>query len=283
MHDYLDQHPDIWMSSVKEPRFLSTDIEDHIRSRVIDASQYFGLFEGGREARYRGESSVYYLYSDVACRRIGELSNDPRIIIMIRNPVDFIQSIHGQFCYSLNETEWDITKALELERERAAGRHIPPEAHTPLGLQYRKMAHFADRIEHYFKAFGRDRVHVIVFDDLKNDSMATFHRLLDFLQLPRIDPSIEAKNRATDRPSKNIVSGRLIKRLPGGYWLAKRVPKPLFVTVRWMLDRIFGRSDMSTQAMPAALRAQLTEEFRDEVERLGELIGRDLSHWSKLD
>jgi len=282
MHDYLAQHPDSYMSAVKEPRFLSTDIKDRFHARVTDERRYFDLFLAGEGHRYRGESSVWYLYSDVACERIAELADDPRIIVMIRNPVDFIESIHGQFCYSLNETERDIEKALALEPARAAGRRVPPETHTPLGLQYRRIAHFANRIEHYFDRHGRERVHVIVFDDLKRDAAGVYRDVLAFLDLPSIEVKLEAKNRAADRPKRNIVSDRLLKRVAWGRKIATAMPRPLRVGIRWGLDATFGRVATDTRPMPPALRAELTEEFRSEVQRLGTLLARDLSHWSKV-
>jgi hypothetical protein len=281
MHDYLAQHPDVHMSVVKEPRFLSTDIEDRIPGRITEAHDYFNLFTAGAGKRYRGESSVWYLYSDVACRSIGELAEDPRIIVMIRNPVDFIQSLHGQFCYSLNETERDITKALALEQTRAAGKRVPWETHTPLGLQYRRTAHFADRIEHYFQQHGRERVHVIIFDDLVTDTIGVYQDVLRFLDLPPIALVPAMKNRAADRLPMNVVSGRLLK-LSGGRNIARKIPGPLRRAIRAGLDRLFGHVNMNTQPMPAALRAQLTTEFHGEVERLGKLLCRDLSHWARL-
>lgn len=282
MHEYLAQHLDIHMSSVKEPRFLSTDIDDRYQHRIRDADNYFALFSDAGDKRYRGESSVYYLYSDVACRRIGELADETRIIVMIRNPVDFIESIHGQFCCTLNETRRQIADALALEPERASGRRIPPQCHTPFGLQYRKLAHFADRIEQYFASHGRDRVHVIVFDDLKNDSVGVYQSVLSFLDLPPLELALEPKNRAVDRRAKNPVSERLLKLTPGCRRLVGSVPTPVFQAGRWALDRAFGRRSMDTRPMPAALRAELTEEFKPEVERLSQLLHRDLSSWSRV-
>lgn len=282
LHEYLDQHPDIHMSAVKEPRFLSTDIDDRFPGRVRDAQTYFALFAGAEDKRYRGESSVYYLYSDAACLRIGELADEARIIVMIRNPVDFIESIHGQFCYTLNETQRDITKALSLESQRAAGRRIPSPTHTPFALQYRKLASFSGRIEKYFSHHGRDGVHVIVFDDLKEDAAGVYRHVLNFLELPQIELSFAPKNQAVDRRSKNMVSERLLKSFPAGRQLVGQVPKPIFQAGRWAFDQAFGRSRMHTRPMPAALRAELTEEFKPEVERLSRLLDRDLSRWSQV-
>jgi hypothetical protein len=281
MHHYLSQHPDIFMSSVKEPHFLSTDIDYRLKDRITEETQYYGLFSDARERRYRGESSVWYLYSDAACRRINQIAEDPRIIIMIRNPVDFIQSLHGQFCESLNETQLDLQKALALESGRAAGRFIPAESHNPLGLQYRRVAHFSPRIERYFLEHGRQRVHVIVFDDLSDDPARVYRGVLRFLGLPEVEVDFAPKNRAVDRGSRNVVLERILKRAPVIRKLGNHTPRQVKAGLHGVLDRLFGRVSLQKCTMPSDLRTELVDLFKGEVNHLSRLLGQDLSHWAR--
>ena len=63
LHEYLKQHPDIFMSNHKEPHFLiNNDIgKSRVHRAVIDLQSYQNLFTEGKELKYRGESSVMYL------------------------------------------------------------------------------------------------------------------------------------------------------------------------------------------------------------------------------
>ena len=77
MHDYLDQHPEIFMSEPKEPRYFCKDF--HEEAEINNSKQYFPAltwseykecFDGAKEYDVIGEASPIYLYSDVAMRKI---------------------------------------------------------------------------------------------------------------------------------------------------------------------------------------------------------------------
>src|SRR5205085_1072 len=56
LHDYLGQHPDIFMSSFKEPNYFVPDYGYN------DWEKYLSLFRGARSEEAIGESSTGYLY-----------------------------------------------------------------------------------------------------------------------------------------------------------------------------------------------------------------------------
>ena len=92
LHNYLNQHPSVFMCSPKEPHFLiSNEIgEQRIPKGVLNIEDYVSLFKGTSSKRYRGESSVMYLsFPEFAIKNIKKyLSNEVKIIIMLRNPVE---------------------------------------------------------------------------------------------------------------------------------------------------------------------------------------------------
>ena len=89
LHNYLNQHPDIFMSNLKEPHYLiNKEIGvDRIPSGITNYINYLDLFLEGKEMRYRGESSVMYLmYPEIVIPKIiHQFGKDSKIIIMIRN------------------------------------------------------------------------------------------------------------------------------------------------------------------------------------------------------
>ncbi|MCP2728272.1 sulfotransferase family protein [Limnofasciculus baicalensis] len=86
MHNYLGQHPEIFMSSPKELHYFSRDI-DCFTGKIKELYNYLQLFDSAGNAKYIGESSPEYLYSEVASQQIKELCSDAKIIIMLRNPL----------------------------------------------------------------------------------------------------------------------------------------------------------------------------------------------------
>ena len=63
LHNYLKQHPDIFMTEHKEPHFLiNSEIgERRVHKAVTTLEVYKKMFEPEGNYRYKGESSVMYL------------------------------------------------------------------------------------------------------------------------------------------------------------------------------------------------------------------------------
>ena len=124
LYAYLAQHPDVFMSDPKEPHYFGSDLDFRYRRRPSD-QQYRSYFAGAGDRRRIGEGSVWYLYSECAADEIGQAVPDARIIVMLRDPVEMIPSLHSQFVYNGHE-DLALADALAAEEDRAQGRRIPP-------------------------------------------------------------------------------------------------------------------------------------------------------------
>src|SRR6266851_453338 len=92
MHGFLSQHPDVFMSAVKEPCWFASDLG--IRTPWNDdLHDYLALFAGGGDVTVRGESSPAYLLSSESAARIRSFCPEARILILLRNPLDAIRSV----------------------------------------------------------------------------------------------------------------------------------------------------------------------------------------------
>ena len=96
---YLNQHPEIGMSKVKEPKYFSSlDLilpqkgvgDETVFSKVIaNEMDYNKLFEGLENLKAIGEgSSDYFYYHKTVIPRIKEKLGDVQIIVCLRNPVE---------------------------------------------------------------------------------------------------------------------------------------------------------------------------------------------------
>jgi hypothetical protein len=280
LSEYLREHPRIFMSHPKEPHYFSTDFPNH--RTVTTEEEYLRLFrKAGTEHLAVGEASVWYLYSEEAVRNIHRFNSEARLIVMLRNPVEMLPSLHSQGRFSLEEDAESLEEAWELQTERREGRHIPKLTRTPALLQYAHAARFGEQMERTYGIFPREQVKVILFDDFIKDTKTVYDDVLQFLGVP--------SNGRTDFPPVNV--GKTYR----WEWLTKFIYKPgprmirfktrvremLGVDRLWLweaLKRLNAKKEQR-QPMTPEFRAKLVEEFRPDIGKLSSLIGRDLSHW----
>jgi len=285
LYEYLKGHPQVFMSVVKEPCYFSADLAfDNSGNFLVyerDAKLYDDLFADAGDAKVIGEASTRYLYSRDAPRLIHAASPDARIVAMLRNPVDMIHSLHAHKLAAWTEDLADFEEALDAEADRAAGRGLPAYSNPKLST-YRDRAHFGEQLPRWFDEFGRDRVRVIIFEDMVRDPATEFRLLLEFLDVDPdyVPPSFAAYNIAHGARSK------LIRRALNG-----RVPQWVVWTLlprligdrrtRGLVRRFrhswFHRRAIKRGALAPELRRRLEDEFAPDVARLSHLLGRDMS------
>lgn len=295
LYDYIGQHPEAYASIHKQPHFFDTDVDiiesQRIGGRKDAVEEYLALYaDAGPQHKAIGDGSVWYLHSQRAPQAIHAFSPDAKIIIMLRNPVDYMYSSHADRVRWLHEDIVDFAEALAAEPDRAAGRRIPARCNKPCALQYRRTACYSSFVERYLKEFGPDRVMVILFDDFVSDTQNVYRQVLRFLGLNEsFVPDFTPVNKGTDYPKFYSFKRRLIalgigRRLMSFWWKIKvfskaMLPAAVFYGVRdaiGMLNKTPARRPMDPE-----LRAKLQEEFRSEIERLEAVIDRDLSGWCR--
>jgi hypothetical protein len=279
MYEYLRRHPQVFMPDHKEPQFFGSDLT-HLHDPLSE-TDYLRLFAPARPGQRVGEATTWYLYSRTAAQEIHDWDPGAQIIVMLRNPVDMMHSLYQELTYYRGEL-LDFASALAVEADRQQGRELGdirrPEAHF-----YRAAASFADQVERYLIQFGPEQVKVVIFDDFVTDPAGTYADVLRFLGLDdSFKPSFERVNE-----SKRPVSPHLQA-------FVVRPPKPIARLIpflrRYPLAHRLRRTllGMNSQpvarpALPPDVRARLTAEFTPEVRRLGELIGRDLEGWCRVE
>lgn len=272
---YLSEHPDICVSSPKEPGYFATDLPG--LSVVGDDAAYLALFRKAG-ARTRIDASIWYLYSEAALERILGVSPDARFIVMLRNPLRMVPSLHRQLVNALDEDETDFAAAWAMSAARAAGERVPPGCRAPATLVYTRTAAFAAQLERVYARVPAGRVLVMFQEELQRDAGAVYRRALDFLGLPddgRRD--FAAVNEATWFRFGALQ--RFIKRDVG---LLKRLARPLKAVLgredlgfRRALDRVNRAAPPRVELSPA-LQAEIAATYREDIRRLGALLGRDL-------
>lgn len=259
-----------------EPNYFIRDTEMATRFTKQTEEEYLALFSEAGSVRHIGERSVSYIYSSEAARRILAFQPDAKVLIMLRNPADQIRSLHWNCVRSLNEDVTDLADALEAESERREGRRLPATAARPHILQYRQAASCAGPLEAWLNILGRDRIHVIVFDEFAQDTALVHRQVLEFLG---VDHTVAVDHQIHNRgePAGGIGLRRFLVRHPAiRASLRALVPGKARAGIAERLGR------MTTQSRPPMsddLRRQLLTEFEPQVEKLESLLGKNLSAW----
>jgi hypothetical protein len=276
LYDYLRQHPETFMPFRKEYYFFGSDLG---MSR-LSAAEYFAYFQPAKDEKIIGEGSTWYLYSTRAAQEIRQISPDAKIIIMLRNPVEMLYSLHSQLLFTTEEDEPDFKRAMELEFERRAGKHLPARTRLPAAcFYYRDVADFFPQVKRYLDVFGRDRVKIILFEDFKKHTREIYTDTLNFLEIdPNFTPDFKIVNaNKRVRSSKlmsiirhppHIIQKMLRRLLPSEF-------KDRLVATLWSMNAQY----ISRKPMDFDLRLQLINEFTPGIRKLEALIDVDLSGW----
>lgn len=108
LHAALAQHPSLFMSAVKEPKFFLTDgppptrggpgdVKTY-REHVWRQADYEAVFDPAPAGQVRGESTPFYLHNRDAQRRIRALIPDAKLIVVLRDPVERAHSNWAHLC-----------------------------------------------------------------------------------------------------------------------------------------------------------------------------------------
>ncbi len=275
LHEYLKQHPDIFMSNHKEPHFLiNNDIgKSRVHRAVIDLQSYQNLFTEGKELKYRGESSVMYLlFPEISIANIKKyLGSDVKIIIMLRNPVERAYSGYQ------HNRRYNVSENLSFEEaiEKSEARYHKNKQMTPatryleLGLYYNQVKMFKDNFKH---------VHVILYDDYCEDIDTCFIQLFNFLNLEIVRVNSDKKHMTGGWIWKsNFIKKILVRNNKFKSFVKYIVPiKILRGLIRKSIMRL---STSSAKKMNTKTKSKLLAYYKDDINKLSSLINRDLSHW----
>ena len=276
MHDYLGQHPQIFMSAAKAPGFFSTDLG--VRTAWTQSvDRYLSLFRDGADAPVRGESSPSYLYNPTAAARIHEFNPDARILILLRNPIETMQALHGEARKYGLEPIRDFRQALAASD---AGRPKVENGYGGFWTRYRDLVQYVPQIRRYLDVFPREQVKLSVYDDFVADSTGVYRGILEFLGVdPTFVPSFQRLN-AYIGDVRSYHVQRLMMAVAAGPGTKgiRGASHPLVArAVRSVLRR--NAIPMKRAPLDPALRSALSEQLRPGVEGLSALLDRDFGPW----
>ena len=284
LYYYLKQHPEVYMSPVKETNFFALEGEEldfaglrtpGLRRSITDIEAYRELFEGVSKETAIGEASPSYLYSPKAPARIGHHVPDAKLIAILRNPAERAFSHFLFFSVAIGcEPLADFAQAIREEERRARDN-------WEWSWHYVRLGFYAAQLERYFRLFDENQIRIYLYEDLESDPIGLLQDIFRFLGVDEAfapDTSIRHNPSGIPRSRGLHAFLRALQRNPVRSLLRPLVPN----WIRRWLNRPVGslwRGNLASQKLAPDMRRQLIDLYRDDILRLQELINRDLTGW----
>jgi hypothetical protein len=285
LHDYLNQHPDIFMSPIKEPNYFAKDFQaesDQFHQKALyfpfrTEKSYLKRYKGWSSEKVGGESSASNLYSKIAFQEIHRFNMDSKIIMSFREPIDFLSSYHSTACFSLGENIKDLQSALAVEAERKKGNYLSKRVITPSWLYYSEFINYSEHLSRYLSLFDRRQIKVLIFDDFKADPAGIYKEILKFLE---VDPNFEPELKIVNPFKQNSKWPRLQHHLIDSPYFRKFLHLILPDSLYAMLANYYlikaRKSEAPQQLIASSVKNELKTRFYHEVEQLSDLLNRNL-------
>ena len=294
LYRYLSTNVHVFLSAEKEPRHFCSDLPFR---NVKDRSAYLRLFEAAPLGVPAGEASPWYLYSRTAVPAILRLNPKAKFVVLVRNPVDLAASLYQHHRRAGIEPAATFEAAWRDQDERYLGelwRDIlvaaAPGANGLSGrgagpvlprFPYRDVCRLGAQVERLLGLVPRERVLVLLLDDLALDPKGSVKAVCAFLGVPAAMPSGFAVHNAA-RTNRSKVLTRLwyaaTRRTPL-YWWTKRALNRLGLRPgRFLFDRIITK-ETGRLRLPPALAEAMRQDFQNDVTLLAGLTGRNLGAW----
>ena len=278
---YMGQHPDVFISSAKEPNFFALEGQavafagpgDDIinQASITDLPTYEALFAGVRGQAAVGEASTLYLYATAAAAGIKRYVPDVKLIAILRDPVERAYSSFLHLQRDGREPCASFEAALDQEdlRIRNHWEHL---------WHYTKVGYYHAQLRRYYDLFPREQIAVWLYDDFEADPTRVLREVFAFLGIdPTYAPDMTFRHKVAGTPRSRALHA-VLTRPNAAKALAKRL---LPAHVRSTLYAAMMQRNIVTHRdpLPEGVRRRLRELYRPDVEQLSGLIGRDLSAW----
>lgn len=273
---YLDQHPDVYMSGLKEPRFFASGASvDQAGGRQIieDLSEYEALFEPGRHHGARGEASTAYLRDPLAPAAVRRLIPDARLIALLRDPVARAYSAWGHLMREGREPIHDFVEAVEAEEARAG-----TDGFLNL-MRYVEAGSYHRQLQAWLEVFPRNQLRVYLSEDLRRDTTEVVRDAFEHIGVdPTFEPVTDTEFNRSGIPRIRWAHGIFRGDVPDSI---RAIVRRLTPTAgrRRVVQRLASANLARLPGPDEAAYRRFAPLFRTDISNLRVLLGRDLSEW----
>ena len=279
LYHYLLQHPQIYMSPVKEPSFFALagenlDILKSGNHSTTNWEDYLKLFQGATEEHLAiGEVSTTYLYSSKAPILIKKYLSDVKLIAVLRDPVERAYSNYQMIARSNYKPLKSFLEEIQNEEIRLPVRRYyrirPITPYIGGGFYYNLLTKYLD-------IFDKSQIKIMLYEDFKRDNVETIKDIFTFIGVEReFTPNVSIKYNASilknNKKHSSSIQSKIIKSPILKYFLSTSNKDTMIEsqdTEQLNNDYLF-------------VRQKLIHIYREDISKLQNLLQKDLSKWMK--
>lgn len=273
LYHYFKLHPELFVSTPKEPRFFSHRGEQPIfkgpgdadrinNSAIWNEAEYLSLFANAKAGQTCCEATTTYLHDTTALKAIKQSVSEARVVALIRNPIERALSCWQYKTNQGLETE-SFEVAIQQEPKRIASGWAPIWHYTQSGL-------YANAIRTCHEIFGSDSVRVYRYDSFSQRPSSVLADIASFLGLNQPFP---VESGVHDNAASH---------------LTRKVQTSPIQRMRMSILRRLGFSNpihhrtSSVRRLKRETFQQLAEVFETDIRAVEQLVNDDLSDWLKF-
>lgn len=287
LYEYLNDHPEVFMSQVKETNFFALEGEELIDSNedpeqmhhypwsVTEYGAYQELFADVTNEKAVGEVSPMYMYSDKAALSIKERLPKVKLIAILRQPVDRLYS-----------------RYMHLARENRTPTSKFEDALDENSIWWKRNdlvqeGFYHSHLNKYFELFPKDQIKIVLYEDFRSEPKQVLKEIYDFIgvdsnYLPNVETEFNVSGLIKNKNIDYLIGqNSMVKQ-----WIQSISPpitsylssnKQVKAWTNKMRNKNLNRPSLSQE-----LKGKINEIYKNEIDNLQSLINRDLTHWQQF-
>jgi len=275
LYYYFSQHSEIFLLP-KELHFFCNDL--HFSNPQCSEERYKLELQKATNQSLIADVETYNLCSKNAAQNIYQMNPDAKIIIMLRNPVRFLQSLHAQHRVNGSQPIVELAQAYDQGGINSLAHH-----HTSaLELyNYQEMANFLPQVKRYYDHFPKRNIKVLLLENIQADTRSELNEVWRFLKLE----APQSLDLATQNKRKTISNYKLYSWIKSGKGLGKKIGKAVFRNSskrKAFKEKLLSRFLQETnrkEAIEPQLYSRIFDEYEQDFDTLAKITGVDFSPW----
>jgi hypothetical protein len=282
LYHYLGQHPDVFLTPIKETNFFAQKGKDldfkgpndnlvtH-KKTITEIVDYKNQFINVTDEKAIGEICPSYLYFEDAPKNIKEHIPEVKIIVILREPVSraFSAWVHltrdGREYLSFNNALADESRRIKDNWSEI--------------WHYKEEGKYYGQLKRYYDSFPKDNIKVIIYEDFKKNPLRVYKEICDFIGVKSsFTPNMNVKHNTGSLSNSRFLTHLVMKK--NIFKTLFRIISPPFL--RKKIEQLLFRSNLiSTPVLSKENENRLKLLFSEDVGKLEELIDIELNDWKK--
>jgi hypothetical protein len=280
LYHYLSQHPRIFMSPDKEPRYFANSDDREGVFLYKTRAEYERLFDGVKDETAIGEASTLYMCSPSAPEKISASLPGVKLIAVLRNPID---RAYSQYVFMRREGREKRSSFRAVIKEEQRLLYENPEKSI-----YLSRGMYGEQIERYLDNFSMDQLRLYRYENLLRSPGAVLNDMFRFLGVVEIDDLYLSKRYNVSHVPGNPVARRFVAWASRQQALRRSLKKFVPDSVYWKLVVPAGRAiienlrsgePVKMQPLDDWSRQRLSEIYWEDLIKLESLTGYSTSAW----